>query len=115
MIAPDQTTFDYIKGREFAPQGADFDRLVEEWKKLPTDDGAKFDRVEKYAGADIRPQVTWGTNPGQVMSIDGTVPRPGEFTDETEQKTTARALEYMGLKGGEKLNDVSIDRVFIRT
>lgn len=113
MIAPDQTTFDYIKGREFAPQGEEFDRLVSKWKTLPTDDGATFDRVEKYQGSDIRPQVTWGTNPGQVMSIDGTVPKPSDFDDGTEQKTTARALEYMGLQGGEKLDSVSIDRVFI--
>ncbi len=113
MIAPDATTFDYIKGREFAPQGADFEKKVAEWEKLPTDEGATFDRVEKYDGADIRPQVTWGTNPGQVISVDNAVPTPGDFTDETEQKTTARALEYMGLKGGEKLTDVGVDRVFI--
>ena len=111
MIAPDQTTFDYIRGREFAPE--DFDAKVAEWEHFTTDPGAKFDRVEVYQGADIRPQVTWGTNPGQVTSIDSTVPTPADYSDETEQKTTARALEYMGLKGGEKLTDVGIDRVFI--
>lgn len=113
MIAPDATTYDYIRGREFAPQGADFEKKVAEWEQLPTDPGASFDRIETYSGSDIRPQVTWGTNPGQVISIDTPVPTPGDFADETEQKTTARALEYMGLKGGEKLSDVSIDRVFI--
>ena len=113
MIAPDTTTFDYIRDREFAPKGADFDAKVAEWEKLPSDPGSKFDRVEIYQGADIRPQVTWGTNPGQVISIDTAVPTPGDFADATEQKTTERALEYMGLKGGEKLTDVSIDRVFI--
>lgn len=113
MIAPDATTFDYIRDREFAPKGADFDAKVAEWEKLPSDSGATFDRVETYQGADIRPQVTWGTNPGQVISIDTAVPTPGDFADATEQKTTERALEYMGLKGGEKLTDVNIDRVFI--
>ena len=113
MIAPDATTFDYIQGREFAPQGADFEKKVAEWEKLPTDEGAHFDRVEIYQGADIRPQVTWGTNPGQVVSIDSAIPTPGDFEDETEQKTTARALEYMDLTGGQKMSDVGIDRVFI--
>lgn len=113
MIAPDATTFEYIRGREFAPKDADFDAKVAEWEQFTTDEGATFDRVEVYQGADIRPQVTWGTNPGQVISIDDAVPTPDAFADETEKKTTARALEYMGLKGGEKLTDVPVDRVFI--
>jgi 3-isopropylmalate/(R)-2-methylmalate dehydratase large subunit len=113
MIAPDQTTFDYIRGREFAPRGAAFDRAVAEWQTLPTDPGARFDRVECYQGADIRPQVTWGTNPGQVVSVDAPVPDPASFADETDQKTTTRALEYMDLSPGTIMTDVPIDRVFI--
>ena len=111
MIAPDETTFEYLKGREFAPD--DFEAAVEKWKQLPSDPGAHYDKVSKFAGADIEPQVTWGTNPGQVGSISATVPNPSDCGDETEQKTTAASLEYMGLKAGTAINDISIDRVFI--
>ena len=113
MIAPDTTTFDYIRGREFAPPANGFDAKVAEWEQFVTDAGARFDRELKFDGADIRPQVTWGTNPGQVISIDSAVPTPDQFEDDTDKKTTARALEYMGLKGGESLVDVPVDRVFI--
>ncbi len=113
MIAPDATTFEYIRGKEFAPQGKDFDAAVARWEQLPTDEGATFDRVEIFRGADIRPQVTWGTNPGQVISIDTPVPNPATYPDETEQKTAARSLEYMGLDAGVNLTDVKLDRVFI--
>jgi 3-isopropylmalate/(R)-2-methylmalate dehydratase large subunit len=113
MIAPDQTTFDYIHGREFAPQGAEFDKAVARWKELPTDAGAKYDKSLVFKAADISPQVTWGTNPGQVAPVIGKVPNPGELGDETEQKSAARALEYMGLKAGTPLTDLMIDRVFI--
>ncbi len=113
MIAPDQVTFDYLKGRPMVPQGADFDRAVARWKQLPTDPGAKYDLSKVYQGADIEPQVTWGTNPGQVRGITAAVPSPTEFGDATERKTTELALEYMGLKAGTKLHDVSLDRVFI--
>ncbi|MFZ5830525.1 MAG: 3-isopropylmalate dehydratase large subunit [Planctomycetota bacterium] len=111
LVAPDEITFEYLRGRPFAPK--DFDAAVERWKKLPTDPGANFDRVEAFRAEDIEPQVTWGTNPGQVVSVCGKVPCPCEFTDPTEQKAAAAALAYMGLKGGEPISELKIDRVFI--
>jgi 3-isopropylmalate/(R)-2-methylmalate dehydratase large subunit len=113
LIAPDQTTFDYIQGREFAPKGAEFEKAVERWKQLPSDEGAKYDVVKIFKASDISPQVTWGTNPGQVTSVDRTVPKPGDFSNEVDQKSAALALEYMGLQGGVPLTQVAIDRVFI--
>jgi len=111
MIAPDATTFDYLRGREFAPR--DFDRAVARWQKLPSDPGAVYDRVEVFDGAAIAPQVTWGTTPGQVLPVTARVPDPSQFPDPTDQNTAARALEYMGLKAGTPLVDVAINRVFI--
>jgi 3-isopropylmalate/(R)-2-methylmalate dehydratase large subunit len=113
LIAPDQTTFDYIQGREFAPKGAEFEAAVEKWKQLPTDLGAKYDKSLQFDAKNIAPQVTWGTNPGQVAPITDKVPSPGDFSDATDQRTTERALEYMGLKAGTPLVDINIDRVFI--
>ncbi len=111
MIAPDQITFDYLKDRPFAP--TDHDAAVAKWKELPSDAGAEYDKVDIYRGEDIEPQVTWGTNPGQVSSVTTPIPNPSDFADDTERKSTASALEYMALKAGSKLTDVSIDRVFI--
>jgi len=111
MIAPDETTFDYLRGREFAP--ADFDATVDRWEKLPTDDGAAFDRTHVFDGADVQPQVTWGTNPGQVAPVTAAVPDPGSYADETDRKAVAAALAYMDLRPGTPLVDVPIDRVFI--
>jgi 3-isopropylmalate/(R)-2-methylmalate dehydratase large subunit len=111
MIAPDQTTYDYIRGREFAPK--DYDAAVARWKQLPTDAGAKYDKSLVFKAADITPQVTWGTNPGQVAPVTAKVPSPSEFADATDQKTAASALEYMGLRAGVPLTEVAIDRVFI--
>lgn len=111
MIAPDETTFEYLRGRQFAP--ADFDAAVARWREIPSDPGAKYDRVSIYQGSDIEPQVTWGTNPGQVCSVSTRVPNPSDFSDETEQKSTAAALEYMGLQAGTPIQEISIDRVFI--
>jgi 3-isopropylmalate/(R)-2-methylmalate dehydratase large subunit len=111
MIAPDQKTFDYLRGRPFAPK--DFDSAVSVWKDLPSDSGAKYDAVAVYQGKDIEPQITWGTNPGQVISVTSPIPSPVDFADETERKSTASALEYMGLKAGVRLTDVPIERVFI--
>ena len=111
MIAPDQTTFDYLKGRPFAPK--DFATAESLWRQLPSDPNATYDRVSVYRGQDIEPQVTWGTNPGQVASINSPVPNPNDFGDETERKSAAGSLEYMGLKAGVALTSVSIDRVFI--
>ena len=111
MIAPDQTTFDYLRGLPEAP--ADFEAAVERWKLLGSDPGATYDRSNTYRGADIEPQVTWGTNPGQVRSISDQVPSPSDFTDPTEQKSTSDALEYMGLQAKTSIHGIPIQRVFI--
>jgi 3-isopropylmalate/(R)-2-methylmalate dehydratase large subunit len=111
MIAPDDKTFSYLKGRQFAP--SDFTRAAAAWGELRTDDGALYDRFASFSGADIAPQVTWGTNPGQVVSVHSRVPRAADWSDESERKSVSRALEYMGLAGGELLTSLSIDRVFI--
>ncbi len=111
MIAPDATTFDYLRGRDFAPK--DFDRAVAAWERLPSDPGATYDRVEIYSAAEVVPQVTWGTNPAQVVGIDSRVPDTGDVADPGEQATMARSLEYMGLAGGTAIADIAVDRVFI--
>lgn len=111
MIAPDETTYEYLRGRKFVP--TDFDAAVEKWKQLPTDDGATYDKSLVFNAADIAPQVTWGTNPGLVVPVDAHVPTPADFDDATEQKTAAGALDYMGLQGGEPITDLKLDRVFI--
>ena len=111
MIAPDETTFDYLRGREHVP--ADFEAAVERWRQLPSDEGALYHRVEIFDAADIAPQVTWGTNPGQVTRVDSTVPTPGQFTDDVERTSCEQALEYMDLKPGQPIEEISIDRVFI--
>ena len=111
LIAPDQKTFDYVKGREFAPH--DFDAAVARWQQLPTDEGAVYDKTLEFNAADISPQVTWGTNPGHVVSVTDKIPDPQIFADEIEQKTSAGALKYMGLTPGTPVTDLSIDRVFI--
>ena len=111
LIAPDQKTFDYLRGRQFAPK--DFDAAVAQWKQLPTDPGASFDRVEVYRAADIRPQVTWGTSPGQVTDVESCVPDPAGLGDAADQKAAAQALEYMGLKAGTPITSIPVDRVFI--
>jgi len=113
MIAPDETTYDYLRGRPHAPQGEAFDAAVERWRELPTDEGATFDKTLAFDAADVAPQVTWGTNPGQVASITQPVPKPSDFSDVNEQKAAASALEYMGLSGGESITDIKLDRIFI--
>ncbi len=111
MIAPDETTYEYLRGRQYVPEN--FEAAVERWKKLPTDEGAEYDKSLKFAAAEIAPQVSWGTNPGLVASVDGKVPTPSDYSDPTDQKTVADALAYMGLKGGEPIADLKLDRVFI--
>ncbi|OBU02009.1 3-isopropylmalate dehydratase large subunit [Morganella psychrotolerans] len=113
MIAPDQTTFDYIKGRQFAPTESDWDAAVAYWATLKTDADAQFDAEIIIEAADIAPQVTWGTNPGQVIAIDQAIPAPDSFTDPVERASAEKALAYMNLTPGEKLTDVKIDKVFI--
>ena len=111
MIAPDAITFDYLRGRDFAPR--DFDAAVARWERLPSDAGAVYDRVEIFDGRDMVPQVTWGTNPAQVVGVDASVPDPTGFPDPNDRSSGARALEYMGLEGGTKIVDIQLDRVFI--
>ena len=111
LIAPDEKTFEYLRGREFAP--SDFDAAVERWRKLPSDEGAEYDLVHVFEAADIAPQITWGTNPGQVTRVDATVPNPEDFEDEVDRKSAESALAYMDLKPGTPMEDISIDRVFI--
>ncbi|MEP6755289.1 MAG: 3-isopropylmalate dehydratase large subunit, partial [Chthonomonadales bacterium] len=113
MIAPDETTFKYVAGRQHAPKGAEWDAALAYWKSLPTDAGATYDTLVEIDAATLEPYVSWGTNPGQVAPISGRIPSPNQYTDESDRKSTAAALEYMGLHGGENLQDVSIDRVFI--
>ncbi len=111
LIAPDEKTFDYLRGRPCVPQ--DFEAAVEQWKKLPGDPGADYDCVHRFHAADIEPQVTWGTNPGQVTGVAGEVPDPAEFRNPTDQKAVAAALEYMDLKPHTRITDVPIQCVFI--
>jgi 3-isopropylmalate/(R)-2-methylmalate dehydratase large subunit len=111
MIAPDDVTFEYLRGRPQAP--SDFDAAVAKWRQLPSDPGSRYYRVSVFEGADIEPQVTWGTNPGQVCSVSGQVPTPGDFSDLNDQKAAAAALQYMGLEAGQPIDQISIDRVFI--
>ena len=113
MVAPDDTTLAYLEGRDHAPKGAAWDEAVAEWRALPTDNGATFDREVVVDGAGLVPYVTWGTNPAQVTRIDGTVPEPDSYADPVEQEAAARALEYMGLTGGTRLADIPVDTVFI--
>lgn len=112
LIAPDEKTFAYLKGRPMAPQGADFDKAVAYWKTLPSDAGARYDEEVVLYTKDIIPQVTWGTSPQDVAPITASVPNPSDF-DENRAKAVERSLEYMGLKAGTKLTDVPIDKVFI--
>jgi 3-isopropylmalate/(R)-2-methylmalate dehydratase large subunit len=113
MVAPDETTFAYLEGRPFVPRGAAFKDAVERWKQLASDPGATFDRTVELNAAEIAPQVTWGTNPGMVTSVTGSVPDPHAFTDLNDQKATESALKYMGLRPGTPITDINVDRVFI--
>jgi 3-isopropylmalate/(R)-2-methylmalate dehydratase large subunit len=113
MIAPDDTTFEYVRGRQFAPQGADFDTAVELWRQLATDPGATYDKTVIIEASDLEPYVTWGTNPGMVAPISGRVPDPASFDDAAERESAARALEYMDLRPGTPMQDIKIDRIFL--
>ncbi|MEK9838309.1 MAG: 3-isopropylmalate dehydratase large subunit [Ilumatobacteraceae bacterium] len=113
LVAPDQTTFDYLRGRDHAPTGADWDAAVADWSTLVTDEGAEWDTEVVIDAADIHPQVTWGTNPAQVASIDDRIPSPEDYADPTTRETVSRALEYMGLTPGTAIRDISVDTVFI--
>jgi 3-isopropylmalate/(R)-2-methylmalate dehydratase large subunit len=113
MVAPDQITFDYLKGRPHAPQGADWDAAVEYWKTLPTDEGAKFDAEVFLDANTLDPFVTWGTNPGQGVSLLDVVPSPDDFSDPNDKAAAERALEYMDLTPGTKMKDIRVDTVFL--
>lgn len=113
LIAPDDTTFEYLKGRANAPKGADWDAAVADWHTLVTDDGAAWDKEVFIDASTLKPQVSWGTNPAQVISIDDVVPSPDDYQDPTARETTERALQYMGLTAGTPIRDVTVDTVFI--
>ncbi|MGL5770548.1 MAG: 3-isopropylmalate dehydratase large subunit [Plesiomonas shigelloides] len=113
LIAPDATTLAYLQGRPFAPQGSDWNAAVAYWNTLHSDADAHFDAIITLQAAEIAPQVTWGTNPGQVIAIDQPVPTPESFADANERSSAEKALRYMGLQAGEKLSEVRIDKVFI--
>lgn len=113
MVAPDETTFKYIKGRPHAPKGEEWDKAVEYWKTLPTDEGAVFDK-EIFINADeLEPFVTWGTNPGQGVPLSQSVPSPDDFEDENDKVAATRALEYMGLEAGTPMKEIPVDVVFL--
>ncbi|MGI9646128.1 MAG: 3-isopropylmalate dehydratase large subunit, partial [Ilumatobacteraceae bacterium] len=113
LIAPDETTFEYLQGRANAPTGADWDAAVADWQTLVSDDDASWDREVVLDAAGITPHVTWGTNPGQVAPIDAVVPSPDDYDNPTTRETVERALDYMGLDAGTPLRDVAVDTVFI--
>ena len=113
LVAPDDITFDYLEGRPASPTGAAWERALDHWHGLATDEGAHFDTTVQLAGADIEPCVTWGTNPAQSVPVSGRVPDPGDATSESAREQTERALRYMDLEAGTALADVPLDRVFI--
>jgi 3-isopropylmalate/(R)-2-methylmalate dehydratase large subunit len=113
MVAADQETVDYMRGRRYAPRGAEFDRAAARWLEFRTDEGARFDRSVVLDAASLAPQVTWGTNPAMVAEVTGKVPDPAGFADGTAREAAQRALEYMALKPGTPIQDIRIDRVFI--
>ncbi len=113
MIAPDEITFNYIKGRDFAPKDKNWNDALTYWKNLASDEGASFDKVITIKAEDIAPQVTWGTSPGQVTSIDGKVPDPNSFSNPLEKQGAENALKYMDLKPGTPIQNIKVDKVFI--
>lgn len=113
LIAPDEITFQYIKGKPRAPKGEALEQAIAYWKTLKSDEGAHFDRIVKLNAAELPPIVSWGSSPEDVVSVQGIVPNPDEIQDETKRASKWRALDYMGLKPGTKMTDISVDRVFI--
>ncbi|HXN21583.1 MAG TPA: 3-isopropylmalate dehydratase large subunit [Candidatus Dormibacteraeota bacterium] len=113
MVAPDEITFAYLEGRPFVPRGKAFQEAVDRWRQLVSDPGAKFDMTVELDAKEVAPQVTWGTNPGMVTSVTSRVPDPSAFTATDDQKATERALQYMGLRAGTPIVDITLDRVFI--
>jgi 3-isopropylmalate/(R)-2-methylmalate dehydratase large subunit len=113
MIAPDQTTFSYLKGRRFAPQGQVWEKAIQDWATLQTDSDARFDSTIEINAAQIAPFVTWGTNPGMAAPVTGEVPGPDRAANDSERNSIGRALEYMGLQPHTRIEDIAVDRVFI--
>ena len=113
LFAPDEKTFEYLKGRPMAPSGADWDAAVAWWKTLVTDEGAVFDKTVRFDAAEIAPNVTWGTSPEDVVAITGLVPDPESFADPAKRVAAARSLDYMGLHAGQRMEDVTVEHIFI--
>ena len=113
LVAPDETTFDYLEGRDHAPTGDEWDAALALWRSLPTDEGATFDKEVVLDASAIRPHVTWGTNPAQVAAIDGSVPDPAGMTDAGDREAAERALAYMGLAAGTPIREIAVDTVFL--
>jgi 3-isopropylmalate/(R)-2-methylmalate dehydratase large subunit len=113
MIAPDETTFAYLKNRRFAPHNGDWEKRLAHWRKLPSDAGARYDKVVEIDASKLAPFVTWGTNPGMVVAISGRVPELSNLKTDADRHAAERMLEYMGLEPGTRVEDISVDRVFI--
>jgi 3-isopropylmalate/(R)-2-methylmalate dehydratase large subunit len=113
MIAPDEKTFNYLRGRRFAPKGADWDAALAAWKELPTDAGATYDRTVVIEAAELQPFVTWGTNPEMVAPVTEHVPDPASYADPSDRAAVTRALEYMDLRPLTPIQEIAVDRVFI--
>jgi len=113
MIAPDEITFNYLKGKNYAPKDVDWQDAVSEWSQLYSDKDAVFDKVVTINADEIEPSVSWGTNPSQVIFVNDTIPHPDDFEEESEKEAAVRALEYMSLQPGEKISEIALDRVFI--
>jgi 3-isopropylmalate/(R)-2-methylmalate dehydratase large subunit len=112
MVAPDETTYAYVEKRKHAPKGADWERALDEWRSLPTDDGAGFDREVRIDASELRPYVSWGTNPSQTVTIDEAVPDP-DALDPAQREAAGRALRYMDLRPGTPMRDIAVDAVFL--
>ena len=113
MIATDEVTFNYLKEKNYAPRGSDWDDAIAEWRNLYSDEDAEFDKVVTINADELEPSISWGTNPSQVIFVNDTIPYPDDFNEESEKEAASRALEYMDLKPGEKINEIQLDRVFI--
>ena len=113
MIAPDEVTFNYLKEKNYAPKGSDWNDAIAEWENLYSDEDAEFDKVVTINADELEPSISWGTNPSQVIFVNDTIPHPEDFNEESEKEAASRALEYMDLKPGEKINEIQLDRVFI--
>ena len=113
MIAPDEVTFNYLKEKNYAPKGSDWDDAIAEWGNLYSDEDALFDKIVTINADELEPSISWGTNPSQVIFVNDTIPHPNDFDEESEKEAASRALEYMDLKPGEKISEIQLDRVFI--